>query len=206
MKAYKSLILDVDGVLFDSNTIKHENIREAVNGFADNKLKEDFLDYFISNNGFPREGKIEKFFGAGTTESNSILTKYNKLNAETLLEAKMTIQALDCLKYWSKNARIWALSGGDENEVKALFDKNNISQFFTGIHGGPTKKKNHIIEFDLSEPCLYVGDSQVDYETAKLVDCDFAFMYRYTQFDKWKEFFRDKTEVILIENLSHIIR
>ncbi|HCQ16050.1 MAG TPA: hypothetical protein DIU20_07310 [Cryomorphaceae bacterium] len=206
MKGYSSVILDVDGVLFDSNTLKHDNIRKAASEYAEGEKLEEFLSYFIFHNGLPREIKIEKYFGEGTEISQSLLNRYNELNQQTLMTVDMTPGARNFLMETSAQMPVLALSGGAEHEVKALFEKNNITSFFKGIYGGPVSKKEHIKKIPIQQPCLYVGDSKVDYETAQLVDAHFTFMTRYTQFDGWADFFEDKPEVTIIPDLTYFSR
>ncbi len=206
MKAFKSTILDVDGVLFDSNTLKHDNMRKAASEFAEGERLEEFLSYFILHNGLPREIKIEKYFGKDTMISQALLNRYNQLNQQTLMAAEMTQGSKDFLRKASSQMPVWALSGGAEREVKALFEKNNITSFFEGIYGGPVSKKEHIKKLPVVHPCLYVGDSKIDYETALLVDAGFAFMTRYTQFDGWAVFFEDKPEVTIIPDLTYFFQ
>jgi len=56
----------------------------------------------------------------------------------------------------------------------------------------------------LSGKTLYIGDSRLDYEVAKKFQYDFIFMTDYTQFTQWKDFFGDKPDVKIINNLSVI--
>ncbi len=204
MKVYKSIILDVDGVLFDSNALKERNIGDAVEGYCSAEEKEEFVSYYIEHNGLPREVKIEKYFGRGSEDSKAILARYNELNHETLYEVPMTPGALAFLRKWSKVARIWALSGGAENEVNSLFEKNKLLKYFDRVYGGPVSKKVHVQSIPISQPCIYVGDSLVDYETSQLIKTDFAFMYEFTQVVNWKAYFKGKEDVKLIKNLEDI--
>ena len=48
------LIFDVDGVIFDSNTLKEKNIKEASLSFVDETIAIDFVAYFTQLNGVPR--------------------------------------------------------------------------------------------------------------------------------------------------------
>ena len=40
-----AIILDVDGVLLDSNTLKEQNIRKAASTYADEALVNEFVAY-----------------------------------------------------------------------------------------------------------------------------------------------------------------
>jgi len=58
---YNTIIFDFDGVVLDSNNIKRDAIKEAVNGVLKEKDVGEFVDYFIRYNGIPRRDKVEKF-------------------------------------------------------------------------------------------------------------------------------------------------
>lgn len=200
---YQSLILDVDGVIFDSNTLKENNIRAVAAEFLTGDRLSEFINYFIGGNGIPRETKIAAFFGQDSAEYHQVLEAYNALNGQTLYTVAQTKGAGHFLKKYS-GMSIWAVSGGAENEVKELFNRNQLTKYFKGIHGGPVSKKEYLQLIDPPAPVLYVGDSKVDHETARHTGTDFCFMYAYTQFHDWEKYFRDYPEVRVIENLSQL--
>ena len=196
--------MDVDGVIFDSNRIKEDNIEKVASRYLKGKELKDFLNFFVRGNGIPRETKIAKFFGEGTKIYHEILDSYNNLNHETLQSAPLTNGVREFLEVQSRNLKIWAVSGGAEDEVKDLFHSNKITHFFKGIHGGPTKKKAHLDAINPEKPITYVGDSKVDHESANHIGADFIFMYQYTQFDNWEQYFRQFPEVRIVRNLSEL--
>ena len=177
-----NLIMDVDGVIFDSNHIKEENIKKVASYFLDGPKLSEFVNYFISGNGIPRESKIARFFGSETKEYYQVLSAYNELNNNTLYSAALTEWASEFISNVSQNMKIWAISGGAEPEIKKLFNIHNLTRYFEGIHGGPTSKKDHLKRLNLSGPTCYIGDSKVDHESAGIANAQFIFMYRYTQF------------------------
>ena len=200
---YQSLILDVDGVIFDSNTLKENNIRAVADEFLTGDRLSEFIRYFIGGNGIPRETKIAAFFGQDSAEYHQVLKAYNTLNGRTLYTVAQTKGAGHFLKKYSEMP-IWAVSGGAENEVKELFRRSQLTKYFKGIHGGPVSKKEHLKLIDPPAPVLYVGDSKVDHESANHIGADFIFMYQYTQFDNWEQYFRQFPEVRIVRNLSEL--
>lgn len=200
---YQSVILDVDGVIFDSNALKKNNIRTVAVEFLKGARLTDFINYFIGGNGIPRETKIAAYFGQDSEEYSQVLHAYNALNADTLYSASQTKGAKDFLEKYPGVA-IWAVSGGAENEVKELFRRNQLTEHFKGIHGGPVSKKEHLQIIDPASPILYVGDSKVDHETARYIGADFCFMSGYTQFAGWKNYFNDFPEVRIINDLTEL--
>ncbi len=204
MLSCRSLILDVDGVLFDSNGIKEINIRKAASPLLSNDELNVFVNFFKAGNGIPRETKIAFFFGYDTKAYREVLNAYNAFNQTTLFLAPLTRGAKKFLVEQYKVCNIWAISGGAEMELKELFKRNGLTKYFKGIHGGPMSKKEHLASIRLAPPICYIGDSKMDYESAKQVGAKFFFMYSYTQFKEWKSYFRNFPEVNIIKDLMHV--
>ena len=58
----RRIYLDFDGVISDSNDTKASNISTAYfNVFGEQN--DEFVDFFTSNNGVPRESKLSQYFG-----------------------------------------------------------------------------------------------------------------------------------------------
>ncbi len=200
---YDNLILDVDGVLLDSNTLKEKNIRKAAKPFADRKLLDEFIEYFVSLNGVPREVKIEHFFGPGSEISQMILSEYNQLNEQQLHDVPLTEGVLDFLPIWSGVCPVYALSGGTQREVQDVLESKGLSNHFTEILGGPVTKSRHLKKLSLTGAILYVGDSLHDAEIAEQFGFDFLFMHRYSQFGGWGDYFSLRPHVTVIADLTH---
>ena len=58
----KNIFIDFDGVICDSNEIKKGNIEAAAALYVDKKTARTFREYFIANNGLPRDLKTKEFF------------------------------------------------------------------------------------------------------------------------------------------------
>jgi phosphoglycolate phosphatase-like HAD superfamily hydrolase len=201
--SYKTIILDVDGVIFDSNGIKEKNIFKAALTYIEIQTAKKFTAYFTRLNGVPRETKIFSYFSKDPAVARSILDLYNMLNNQSLYSVVLTKGALQFIQYCYDKFYIIALSGGAESEVKKLMRIHHISQYFKGIFGGPLTKEQNLKNIRLENPVLYIGDSKVDYEIANKISADFIFMYGYTQFRNWKDFFCKRKQKS-IENLEEL--
>lgn len=201
LKKYDEIILDFDGIIVDSNTIKEKAIRQTVEKYLDKGAINEFVEYFTGNNGLPREIKISKYFDK--EQSQFVLNDYNNILNEQLENVRFTegLDAfLDKLNYYT--LKPYVLSGGDENEIKQLLKKRNYIKKFQKIMGGPKTKYENLDLLNLKGKILYIGDSRIDYETACKYNFDFIFMYRYSQFNSWKEFFIDKEILMFIKDFS----
>lgn len=200
-KSYDNIILDFDGVILDSNGIKKEAIYKASFEFSDKLFHSEFVEYFTSNNGIPRETKIKRYFSGDNFDK--ILRNYNTLLVAMLRDACLTKNIelfLEKIAYY--NIRPCILSGGDKDEIISILKSRNMIDKFNLIMGGPLTKYNNLDNSNLKGKILYIGDSLIDYEVAKKYNFDFIFMYGYTQFNNWKEYFKDKPEIIIIKNFE----
>ena len=95
-KKYNSFIFDFDGVILDSNNIKKIAIGKAVQGVLSSQKAREFVDYFVSLNGIPREVKIEKYVPKG--QFLQVLSKYEKILDKKLKDG-YTYPKIHCVKY-----------------------------------------------------------------------------------------------------------
>jgi phosphoglycolate phosphatase-like HAD superfamily hydrolase len=202
---YKTVILDVDGVIFDSNQLKENNIHQSCLEFTDRSVADEFTQYFTKLNGVPREKKIHDFFGKNYTLGENILEKYNYLNSLSVYNVPFTEGAEEMIRYFNKHATLIALSGGAQNELEQLFSIRGISTFFSCICGGPKQKSEYMIELSLEQPILYVGDSKLDYEVASAFGCDFIFLSQYSQMENPKGFFNTHSILGYFDNPHQLI-
>ena len=204
LEKYNEIILDFDGVILDSNKIKERAIKNATKKYLSHEKKDEFSKYFVLNNGLPRELKISRFFNKETTEI--ILARYNNILESELKKADFTY----CLELFLNKLRKMGikpliLSGGDFLEITKLLKARNKLDYFSKIYGGPKTKSQNVKSIKFRGRVLFIGDSLVDYQTAKKCNFDFVFMYRYSQFLNWKKYFIDKDNVIIIKDLTDIL-
>ncbi|MGK0469494.1 HAD family hydrolase, partial [Clostridium sp.] len=184
----------------DSNFIKEKAIIKASKNYLDN---ENFVNYFIGNNGLPRNIKIAKYFN--DKECSVILNNYNNILKISLLNASFTKNIdsfINKLEFYKLKPYI--LSGGEKEEIISLLQERCYLNKFNKIMGGPLTKYENLDNLKLEGNVLYIGDSLIDYEVAKKYNFDFIFMYGYTQFSNWKEYFTDKKEVLVIKNFESL--
>ena len=182
---YKSVIFDFDGVITDSNNVKKNAIEESVRGVLPEDRALEFVNYFVGNNGIPREEKIEKY--VPKTDYNKVLDKYESILNNKLKDAPLMPGVQDfIIKIKDHLKHIIVLSGGTETEVKELLIQHNLMQYFDGVYGGPLNKEQHLLRLSLDNPSLYFGDSKVDYEMSIKFDFDFVFVYGATSIINWE--------------------
>jgi phosphoglycolate phosphatase-like HAD superfamily hydrolase len=203
--SYRQLVFDCDGVIVDSNGVKAANIREAALTVCDPATADRFVSYFVSNNGIPREVKIEAFFEDPGARS-AVLSAYNRLNQATVpyLEPEPTTRRFlaECA---GAGLPLYVLSGGDEEEVREMLGNAGILGLFSAVLGGPRSKPEHLERLQLTGPTCYFGDSRYDYEVAARFGFDFVFLSRFTQFSEWRQFFADRPDVRVVPDFGSYI-
>jgi phosphoglycolate phosphatase-like HAD superfamily hydrolase len=202
---YDNIIFDFDGVIVDSNFIKEKCIFQASKDYAQKDYHNNFIEYFIKNNGVPREIKIDNFFSK--EQSIQILKKYNNCLSSKLKEINVTnefLSFINLLKFYNK--KLFVLSGATREEVLNIIRNKGLDKKFIKIMGGPKTKEENLETTVLTGKTLFIGDSKKDYEVSKQYNFDFIFMYGYSQFKEWKEFFKDKNILMSIKDLSVLLR
>ena len=93
---------------------------------------------------------------------------------QLLIKPNLLIQeTLDFIKVNSHNYNMHIVSGSDQKELRFICKSLNIAKYFNSIHGSPTPK-NNLVETLLEKhtykksSCLLIGDSNNDYEAAKV--------------------------------------
>jgi len=212
---YNSIVFDCDGVLLNSNSIKTKAFGSIFKPYGKD-IANKMVDYHIKNGGISRYKKIKYFIENYLKNSDynkeeielKMLNEFSKIVKNELLSSEVC-DNLSLLKTSSKNTKWFIVSGGDQNELNYVFKKKKIATLFeSGIFGSPSTKFE-IIEREISnkkliEPVLYFGDSKLDYEVARYFNFDFAFVYQWTEFKQWKEYFNNK-DVIIISSPSSIL-
>ena len=209
--AYKTWIFDCDGVILDSNNLKTEAFYEVALAYGKDNA-EKFIQYHKKNGGISRYEKFNYFFKSILRkpdyhdEIDVALALYGKLVKEKLLASEETSGARECLKKIPKNTIVITISGGNQDEIREIFQLKGLSIYFSGIFGSPQDKnmiiRNLITSKEIVPPVIFIGDSFYDYEVAKNNNFSFLFMSQYSEFNEWEQFFSDKPDVSVIKNLS----
>jgi HAD superfamily hydrolase (TIGR01549 family) len=174
----KNIIFDFDGVILDSIPVKTEAFRKLFKDFPADKV-EELIIYHIHNGGKSRYKKIEYFFDellnwpVSKETIKKYATKYSELTKQELANKKYLIDdSIAWIKENYKNYNLHIASGADENDLKYICDKLEISKYFISINGSP-KIKSEIVKDILEnynykrEETILIGDSINDYEAAK---------------------------------------
>jgi phosphoglycolate phosphatase-like HAD superfamily hydrolase len=212
-KDFGTFIFDCDGVILNSNQIKSNAFYETALFFSED-IADNFKKYHIENGGISRYKKFKYLLDILVKNNTNIITldellyKYKQIIYDKLISSEVATGLFD-LKKTFNNTNWIVVSGGDQLELRTLFDIKNISSFFNlGIFGSP-ETKIEIINKQLKEnkikyPVLFFGDSKYDYDVSKFFNFDFIFVSNWTELNNWKEFCANNN-LIHIPNLEFFL-
>ncbi len=193
---YKSILFDCDGVILNSNKIKTDAFFHVVKEYGQANAYR-LVNYHKKNGGVSRDHKFKYFLTQILNKRfnektfNQLKNKYGDYVIEELIKSE-TAESLSELRSMSKN-KWFIVSGGNEKELREVFKKKDIIDFFDGGIFGSPKSKDQIFRKitkmkNFMYPAVYLGDSEYDYKAAKKAKIDFIFIYEWTEFSDWKKF------------------
>jgi phosphoglycolate phosphatase-like HAD superfamily hydrolase len=199
LKKYKSIVFDCDGVVLDSNIVKTEAyFRTAKSLGANNEQAQALVDYHVRLGGISRYHKFDYYLREivhqPVTEQRiqALLDTFARELEVVLMECRIA-EGLAALRAATPDANWMILSGGDQQEIRTLFAKRNLSHYFDGgLFGSPDNKDvvltREKANGNLRSPALFIGDSKYDFEAATRAGLDFVFLSDWTEVADWQNF------------------
>lgn len=160
----------------------------------------EFIAYHIANGGVSRYKKFDYFFNNILKRNDKNLIDQALLNfsnnvLDGLMNCELNLSLCELKNIYNKSR--WAVaSGGDESELRHVFNKRDITDLFElGIFGSPKSKeeimRSIVNRSELEQPALFIGDSFYDYKAAKDFDLDFLFIEEWSEYNNWKKHIGD---------------
>lgn len=200
-RIYKTIFVDFDGVISNTNKLKESNMRNALEACGVNRKKtETFVDYFTSFNGVPREKKVAAYFPDKHMQED-ILRKYFDFN-KSLVESELMPGVKEFCERTKKDKKI-ILSGGDRSEIKNYLRINDLENDFDDVLCGPNTKEHNLSNYRFNTPAVFIGDALHDYEVSRQFSLDFVFIFAATQHKNWRE--TRFVDTIVVEHLQSLI-
>ena len=189
-------MFDCDGVVLDSNRIKTEAFRTAALPFGPESA-DRLRAYHLENGGVSRYLKFRHFLESiveGEAPAGSYERLLDRYAAEVGRELSTASVApgLQRIRDETRSATWILASGGDQTELRGVFEERGLSRFFDGgIYGSPTPKDEILASCRdrglLDRPALFLGDSRYDFEVASDFGLDFLFVEAWSEFQEWQD-------------------
>jgi len=209
---YQTLIFDCDGVILNSNKIKTQAFYDVAKVYG-HKPAQILKDYHIQNGGISRYKKFEYLLTnilqkpIKKQELSELLSNFSKEVKKALLVCEVATGIKE-LRDKTRNTKWLIVSGGDQAELREIFEQRGLSNYFDGgIFGSPDDKdvilKNETKNRNIIGKSLFLGDSMYDYQAANTAKMDFIFISKWTEVKDWKKWICEN-EIINFNNIESI--
>lgn len=211
---YKTIVFDCDGVVLDSNIIKTEAyFRTAKNLGASDVQAQALVDYHVKLGGISRYHKFDWYMREVLQQPVTepaiqiLLDAFGRELEEGLMHCPIAF-GLQTLRDATPQANWMILSGGDQQEIRSLFAKRNLTHYFNGgLFGSPDNKDAVLTrEKNLGNvqlPALFIGDSKYDFEAATRAGLDFIFLSDWTEVADWQTYCQEH-HILVLANIQKI--
>lgn len=209
---YNTLVFDCDGVVLNSNKVKTDAFYKAALDYGE-KAASSLVEYHIENGGISRYRKFTYFLEnivGGFSESalEQLLTKYASFVRTGLLSCDIAPR-LGELRQKLPTSKWLIVSGGDQQELRDVFEQRGIHKWFDGgIFGSPDSKEvilsREIEKANISNPALFLGDSKYDYQAAKSANLDFVFLTKWSEVQDYQSWL-EKNNLCSLNSIASII-
>lgn len=221
LQKYKTIVFDCDGVVLDSNIVKTEAyFRTAKNLGATDSEAQALVDYHVKLGGISRYHKfdyyLKEILKKPATEQaiQALLDEFSRELEVGLMECEIA-KGLQELRNATPDSNWLILSGGDQQELRALFNKRTLEDgqklsilFDGGIFGSPDNKDEVLAREksngNIQLPALFLGDSKYDFEAADRAGLDFIFLSDWTEVPDWKAYC-DTNHLSVLKNVHQLL-
>lgn len=188
---YNNIFFDCDGVILNSNSLKSDAFLFAVDSYGKNYAKK-LLKYHQENGGISRYEKFKFFLTNIINEdfcqnkNNLLLKKYSEYVKKGLLECEISHNLVENRARF-KNTNWYIISGGDQAELRNIFEIRKLGILFNGgIYGSPRNKykifQEILSKINPNDKNIFLGDSLYDYQVASFFKIDFRYISKWSEF------------------------
>lgn len=209
---YKSIVFDCDGVILNSNRIKTDAFYAAALPYGQ-AAAAAMVRYHVKNGGISRYKKFEYFLRniAPVDTQGPCLQELLDAYAHRVKVGLLACEVADGLENFrqlTRGARWLVASGGDQAELRELFEVRGLAGWFEGgIFGSPDAKdiivKREIKNGNIRMPALFIGDSRYDHQVAQENGLDFVFLSAWSEFEQWEAYF-EPYSITIEKRLKHL--
>jgi phosphoglycolate phosphatase-like HAD superfamily hydrolase len=179
----KCIILDFDGVILESVSVKTEAFRTLFS-FVPEQVDE-IVQFHIDNGGMSRYDKFRYIYKNILKEDlarqkfEDLSEKFAAIVFEEVIKASFVLGAHQFLETYYAKIPLYIVSATPEDELCQIIQKRGLAHYFRKVFGAPRKKSECIKEIlNLTgispEYMIFVGDVKNDFEAARAVGVRFV--------------------------------
>jgi len=172
----KILILDFDGVILESVSVKTEAFRKLFSFVPEHV--DEIVQFHIDNGGMSRFDKFRYIYTTILKEDltqekfEELSEKFSKIVFEEIVKVPFVPGAQEFLECYHTKIPLFVVSATPEKELLQIIQKRNMSHYFRKVYGAPRKKSDcitEIVKLTGSPPdtVLFVGDARNDLDAAR---------------------------------------
>ncbi|MFA4905557.1 MAG: HAD hydrolase-like protein [Candidatus Margulisiibacteriota bacterium] len=178
----KVIILDFDGVIVESNNIKHRAFAELFKEYP--AYYNQIMEYHLAHNHIDRHAKFKHII------ENILKQKYDKelaqrwakkfsdLTRNNIIACPYIPGAKAFLEYFSGKYPLYLASATPLDELEIILRSRGLLHYFKKIYGAPVPKKKmfeNVVNIENINPenIMFIGDSPEDYIVASDFGCNF---------------------------------
>ena len=213
LKHYKTLAFDCDGVVLDSNEVRATAFYNCALPYGE-EYAEALRNYHILHGGVSRYVKFEVLLrdmvGVAVTDEamKTLLHNFTTEATKGLLKCDIAPHLKE-LRAATPNANWILASGADEQELRDVFARRGIADWFDGGIFGSPLNKDQIIAREIASgncklPALFFGDSRYDVEASTRAGLKSVFMTQWTDMKGWQAFCAEN-DVFVIDGFEQLL-
>jgi phosphoglycolate phosphatase-like HAD superfamily hydrolase len=198
------VVLDLDGVILQSNLIKHQAMLSLFEGAPVHR--EAVSTYILANGGVPRREKIAAILREilAVPDTPEVLSHYLARYAVRLESLLAIAPIVEGIAEFVQNQAFafYVCSSAPEAEIETQLVRTGLLRYFTAVFGSTTTKANallHIRQQEIGARPVFFGDSIGDLRAAK--EAGVAFIAVTSERDNFIE-----QEVIKLKDFSSLER
>lgn len=173
---FKVIILDFDGVVIESNKIKHEAFSEIFSDYPE--YYDKIMAYHYAHNHVDRHKKFKYFITNILNQpfaqalADRLAERFAQLTREKIINCPYVAGALDFIREFSTRFPMYIASATPLDELMIILEARRLNGFFKGIYGAPMPKQEIFKDVIQKEQIrlqevVFIGDSPEDYQVAK---------------------------------------
>ena len=171
-----AIILDFDGVILESVSVKTEAFRTLFSFVPEHV--EEIVQFHIENGGMSRYDKFRYIYkniiGQELTQQkfNELSDIFSRIVFNEVIKASFVPGAHEFLETYHSKIPLYVVSATPEEELIQIIHKRGLSSYFRKVFGAPRKKTECIRDIIKHTGCpkkfiIFIGDAKNDFEAAR---------------------------------------